>query len=81
MNIQYNLTQPVCTFAAQELTAYLNRMGRPTLNYELMVCDLAELSKNDMQTKNSGAAVVCTGIFSCIFPIAFSIFACYNAIH
>ena len=40
MNIQYNLTQPACTFAAQELTAYLNRMGRPTLNYELMVCNL-----------------------------------------
>ena len=42
MNIQYNLTQPACTFAAPELTAYLNRMGRPSLNYELMVCDLTE---------------------------------------
>ena len=41
MNIHYNSKQPVCRFAAQELTAYLNRMGRPTLSYELSVCDLS----------------------------------------
>ena len=41
MNIHYNSKQPVCRFAAQELTAYLNRIGRPTLSYELSVCDLS----------------------------------------
>lgn len=44
MNIQFVSSHNTCCFAANELTAYLNRMGRPALSYELRVEDLSAYS-------------------------------------
>ena len=44
MNIQCLSSHNTCRLAAKELTAYLNRMGRPALSYELRVEELSAYS-------------------------------------